>query len=196
MCGMIIKIGQILFLTFDFNKKEHPDWNPNFTPAINRLGGITKLVTSTSGRNMWAIMKFFKVLPNDPLLKSLTFSQREFIIASMNQDVKEAELASKGKKEVAHYGDDSFEKLFYSNENVDLLADGDDPDDIYKQSIKLKAKGDAEQGISEDYDQVISDRIKAAVEEKELNIKNAKAQADENWKKYIKEASNFYQDDE
>ena len=36
-------------------------------------------------------MKFFKVLPNDPLLKSLTFAQREFIIASMNEDVKEKE---------------------------------------------------------------------------------------------------------
>lgn len=183
-------------MTANFNKKEHPDWNPNFTPAINRLGGIQNLVTSTSGRNMWAIMKFFKVLPNDPLLKSLTFSQREFIIASMNQDAKEAELASKGQKQVAQYGDDSFEKLFYSNEEVDLLADGDDPDAIYKQSLKLKAKGDAEQGISEDYDQVISDRIKAAVEEKELNIKNAKAQADDNWKRYLDEANNFYQDDE
>ena len=183
-------------MTANFNKKEHPDWNPNFTPAINRLGGIQNLVTSTSGRNMWAIMKFFKVLPNDPLLKSLTFSQREFIIASMNQDAKEAELTSKGQKQVAQYKDDSFEKLFYSNEEVDLVADGDDPEDIYKQSLKLKAEYDAENGIAEDYDQVISDRIKAAADEKEQKIKNAKAQVDENWKNYIKEANNFYQDDE
>ena len=183
-------------MTANFNKKEHPDWNPNFTPAINRLGGIQALVTSTSGRNMWAIMKFFKVLPNDPLLKSLTFSQREFIIASMNQDVKEAELASKGQKQVAQYGDKSFEKLFYSNEEVDLLADGDDIDDIYKQSLKIKAKEDAKNGISEDYDQVVRNRIKAAVDEKMHNVENAKAQVDDNWKKYIEEASNFYQDDE
>ena len=183
-------------MTANFNKKEHPDWNPNFTPAINRLGGIQNLVTSTSGRNMWAIMKFFKVRPNDPLLKSLTFSQREFIIASMNQDVKEAELASKGQKQVAQYDDKSFEKLFYSNEEVDLLADGDDLEDIYKQSLKLKAEDDAENGIVEDYDQVIGDRIKAAAEEKEQKIRSVKAQVDDNWKKYIEEASNFYQDDE
>ena len=183
-------------MTANFNKKEHPDWNPNFTPAINRLGGIQNLVTSTSGRNMWAIMKFFKVLPNDPLLKSLTFSQREFIIASMNQDAKEAELASKGQKQVAQYGDKSFEKLFYSNEEVDLLADGDDIDDIYKQSLKIKAKEDAKHGISEDYDQVVRDRIKVAVDEKVHNVANAKAQVDDNWKKYIEEASNFYQDNE
>ena len=183
-------------MTANFNKKEHPDWNPNFTPAINRLGGIQNLVTSTSGRNMWAIMKFFKVLPNDPLLKSLTFSQREFIIASMNQDAKEAELASKGQKQVSQYDDKSFEKLFYSNEEVDLLADGDDLEDIYKQSLKLKAEDDAENGIVEDYDQVIGDRIKAAAEEKEQKIRSVKAKVDDNWKKYIEEASNFYQDDE
>ena len=183
-------------MTANFNKKEHPDWNPNFTPAINRLGGIQNLVTSTSGRNMWAIMKLFKVLPNDPLLKSLTFSQREFIIASMNQDAKEAELASKGKKEVAQYGDSSFEKLFYSNEEVDLLADGDDPEAIYKQSLKLRAKEDAKRGISKNYDQIISDRIKAAADEKMQNIEHAKAQTDENWKKYLEGANDFYQDDE
>ena len=118
------------------------------------------------------------------------------IIASRSQDAKEAELASKGQKQVAQYGDKSFEKLFYSNEEVELLADGEDLDDIYKQSLKIKAKEDAKNGISEDYDQVVRDRIKAAVDEKTHNVANAKAQVDDNWKKYIEEASNFYQDDE
>lgn len=156
---------------------------------------MDKLVASTSGRNMWAIMKFFKVLPNDPLLKSLTFSQREFIIASMNRDVEEAEAAAKGQKTVAKYGDDSFEKLFYSNEDVDLLEDGDDLDDIYKQTLKLKAKEDAKHGISENYDEVIKERIQAALEEKDLNVQHAKEQADDNWKKYLDEADNYYQDE-
>ena len=37
---------------------------------------------------------------------------------------------------------------------------------------------------------------KAAAEEKEQKIRSVKAQVDDNWKKYIEEASNFYQDDE
>lgn len=176
--------------------KEHPDWNINLSPALNRLGGIQTLVRSTSGRNMWAIMKFFKVLPNDPLLKSLTFAQREFIIASMNEDVKEAERQAKGEKEVSHVEDKSFEKKFYSNENVELLEQGDNLDDIYKQTLKLKAKEDARQGVSENYDEVLDFKIKQAIEEHELKQRNAEAQVDENWKKLIEKSNNYEFDDE
>ena len=145
---------------------------------------------------MWAIMKFFKVLPNDPLLKSLTFAQREFIIASMNEDVKEAERQAKGEKEVSRVEDKSFEKKFYSNENVELLEQGDNLDDIYKQTLKLKAKEDARQGVSENYDEVLDFKIKQAIEEHELKQRNAEAQVDENWKKLIEKSNNYEFDDE
>lgn len=160
------------------------------------MGGIETLVRSTSGRNMWAIMKFFKVLPNDPLLKSLTFAQREFIIASMNEDVKEAERQAKGEKEVSRVEDKSFEKKFYSNENVELLEQGDDLDDIYKQTLKLKAKEDARQGVSENYDEVLDFKIKQAIEEHELKQRNAEAQVDDNWRKLIEKSNNYEFDDE
>ena len=141
-------------------------------------------------------MNFFKVLPNDPLLKSLTFTQREFIIASMNEDVKEAERQAKGEKEVSHVEDKSFEKKFYSNENVDLLEQGDNLDDIYKQTLKLKAKEDARQGVSENYDEVLDFKIKQALEEHKLKQRNAEAQVDENWKKLIEKSNNYEFDDE
>lgn len=141
-------------------------------------------------------MKFFKVLPNHPLLRSLTFSQREFIIQSMNEDVKEQERAVKGKTKVAEANDRSFAKKFYSNENVELLEDGDNLDDIYQQSLKIKSREDAKNGVNEDYDQVITDRINQAYEDKMNNIKNAKAQVDENWENLLKESKNYYTDDE
>lgn len=157
---------------------------------------MSALVRSTSGRNMWAIMKFFKVLPNNPLLKSLTFSQREFIIQSMNEDVKEQQRAANGMKTVAQVEDKSFEKKFYSNEEVDLLEPGDDLDKIYKQSLEMKAKEDAKRGVYEDYDKVLTERIKSAYQEKMDNVRNAKNQVEENWRQLEKESKNYYTDDE
>ena len=157
---------------------------------------MSALVRSTSGRNMWAIMKFFKVLPNNPLLKSLTFSQREFIIQSMNEDVKEQQRAAHGMENIAQVEDRSFEKKFYSNEEVDLLEPGDDLDKIYKQSLEMKAKEDAKRGVYEDYDKVLTERIRSAYQEKMDNIKNAKNQVEENWRQLEKESKNYYTDDE
>lgn len=157
---------------------------------------MSALVRSTSGRNMWAIMKFFKVLPNNPLLKALTFSQREFIIQSMNEDVKEQERAAKGMKTVAQVEDKSFEKKFYSNGEVDLLEPGDDLDKIYKQSLEMKAKEDSKRGVHEDYDKVLTDKIKSAAQEKRDNIRNAKNQVEENWRQLEKESKDYYTDDE
>lgn len=141
-------------------------------------------------------MKFFKVLPNHPLLRSLTFSQREFIIQSMNEDVKEQERAAKGNTKVAEVNDRSFAKKFYSNENVNLLEDGDNLDDIYQQSLKMKSHEDTKNGVYEDYDQVITDRINQAYEDKMNNIKNVKAQVEENWDNLLKKSKDYYTDDE
>lgn len=145
---------------------------------------------------MWAIMRFFKVLPNDPLLKSLTFSQREFIIESMNEDAHQQELAAKGLKEEDTFEDKSFEKTFYSNREENLLEDGDDLDDIYRQSLNIKKAEDTKNGISEDYDKIIAERIQTAYDEKMQKEANAKAQIKENWKNLMKESDNYYTDDE
>lgn len=145
---------------------------------------------------MWAIMRFFKVLPNDPLLKSLTFSQREFIIESMNEDAHQQELAAKGLKEEDTFEDKSFEKIFYSNREENLLEDGDDLDDIYRQSLNIKKAEDIKNGINEDYDKIIAERIQIAYDEKMQKEANAKAQVEENWKNLMKESDDYYTDDE
>lgn len=169
-------------MTLDYDKEDNPDYNPNLTKSINELGGMEALVTSVSGRNLWAIMKFFRVLPNDPLLKSLTFSQREFIIQSMNQDAIEAKNASEGKKTDQKIVDRSFTKKFYSNDDVDLLEDGDDLDEIYRQSLIAKKKVDAKYGIDEDYDQVIKERIQQALDDKQRELSQTKQQVAQNWR--------------
>lgn len=135
-------------------------------------------------------------MPDDPLLKALTFSQREFIIASMNEDVHQQELAAKGMKEESAIDDPTFEDKFYSNREVKLLENGDDLDDIYRQSLQLKKKVDTEHGISVDYDKVIGERIQQAYEEKMHRVSNAKAQAQENWHKLLKESKDYYTDDD
>lgn len=135
-------------------------------------------------------------MPDDPLLKALTFSQREFIIASMNEDVHQQELAAKGMKEESTIDDPTFEDKFYSNREVKLLENGDDLDDIYRQSLQLKKKVDTEHGISVDYDKVIGERIQQAYEEKMHRVSNAKAQAQENWHKLLKESKDYYTDDD
>lgn len=184
------------YLTPEYDRKEHPDWNPNLAPAINKMGGLEYLVQSKSGRNIWAIMKLFKILPNDPLLEKLTYSQREFIIQSMNEDAKEAERAARGAEKTTQAEDKSFESKFYSNEEVDLLEDGDDLDDIYKQSLKIKSDVDAKEGKHEDYDKVIQERIEAAYQNKLMKQRNAQAQIDENWKNYLDKTKNYYNDEE
>lgn len=141
-------------------------------------------------------MRFFKVLPNDPLLKSLTFSQREFIIESMNEDAHQQELAAKGLKEEDTFEDKSFEKIFYSNREENLLEDGDDLDDIYRQSLNIKKAEDIKNGINEDYDKIIAERIQIAYDEKMQKEANAKAQVEENWKNLMKESDDYYTDDE
>lgn len=141
-------------------------------------------------------MRFFRVLPNDPLLKSLTFSQREFIIESMNEDAHQQELATKGLKEEDAFEDKSFEKTFYSNREENLLEDGDDLDNIYRQSLNIKKAEDTENGINEDYDKTIAERIQVAYDEKVQKQANAKAQVEENWKNLMKESDNYYTDDE
>lgn len=184
------------YLTPEYDRKEHPDWNPNLAPAINKMGGLEYLVQSKSGRNIWAIMKLFKILPNDPLLEKLTYSQREFIIQSMNEDAKEAERAARGAEKTTQAEDKSFESKFYSNEEVNLLEDGDDLDDIYKQSLKIKSDVDAKEGKHEDYDKVIQERIEAAYQNKLMKQRNAQAQIDENWKNYLDKTKNYYNDEE
>lgn len=157
------------------------------------------LVKSVPGRNMWAIMKFFRVLPNDPLLRSLTFAQREFIIQSMNEDAHQEELAANGMEEVASYDDHSFEKKFYANKEVDLLEGDEDLDKLYLQSLKIKQKADISAGMQakdlKEYDQEISNKIQSALYEKQKKQANAQQEINQSWDDLLKDSEQYQNND-
>lgn len=144
-------------------------------------------------------MKFFRVLPNDPKLRSLTYAQREFIIQSMNEDVREQELASKGMEETASYADDSFEKKFYSNKEEDLLEGDEDLDKLYQQSLQLKQKADIDAGMQakdlSQYDKEITEKINTALYEHKKKQDNAHQQIQQNWDDILKDSKQYQDND-
>lgn len=144
-------------------------------------------------------MKFFRVLPNDPKLRSLTYAQREFIIQSMNEDVREQELASKGMEETASYSDDSFEKKFYSNKEEDLLEGDEDLDKLYQQSLQLKQKADIDAGMQakdlSQYDKEITEKINTALYEHKKKQDSAHQQIKQNWDDILKDSKQYQDND-
>jgi hypothetical protein len=198
--GGTIKNGYTPFWTPKHNKDDEVEnYNPLVSPAINKVGGIEPLVKSVSGRNLWAIMKFFRVLPNDPKLRSLTYAQREFIIQSMNEDVHEQELAAKGMEETASYSDDSFEKKFYSNKEEDLLEGDEDLDKLYQQSLQLKQKTDINAGMQakdlSQYDKEITEKINTALYEHQKKQESAHQQIQQNWDDILKDSKQYQDND-
>lgn len=144
-------------------------------------------------------MKFFRVLPNDPKLRSLTYAQREFIIQSMNEDVREQELAAKGMEETASYSDDSFEKKFYSNKEEDLLEGDEDLDKLYQQSLQLKQKADIDAGMQakdlSQYDKEITEKINTALYEHKKKQESAHQQIQQNWDDILKDSKQYQDND-
>lgn len=144
-------------------------------------------------------MKFFRVLPNDPKLRSLTYAQREFIIQSMNEDVREQELAAKGMEETASYSDDSFEKKFYSNKEEDLLEGDEDLDKLYQQSLQLKQKTDINAGMQAkdlaQYDKEITEKIKTALYEHQKKQESAHQHIQQNWDDILKDSKQYQDND-
>lgn len=162
----------------------HGNFNPNFNPdysyEVNKFGGIKRLVKTGIARNMWAIMKQFNLLPNDPRLKTLTSQDLDFIVYSMNQDADEINKQLKGNNtEYSEYEDTEFSKLYESKEPVDLLADGDNLDNIYSQVQDLTD--------DPDYDAKLDDKIERALSEKKLSDKNIDEEISEKQRQFAKD---------
>lgn len=154
---------------------------------VNEIGGIDAVVSSTVGRNIWTIMKMFKVLPNDPQLKALTFAQREFIAASIVQDGRDEKLGGDVQRQSHMVDNSDYKDKFYSNENIELLEDGDDLNDIYNQ-VK---------GLTNDprFEQDIDNKIEHAIEDKENINKNVDQVIKESWDKIEKQANQVAESD-
>lgn len=70
-------------------------WIP-FDTSIRKVGGMESLIEANISRNLWAIMKEFKVLPTNPDFQRLTRDQVEYIISNMNKDAEIFSMISKG----------------------------------------------------------------------------------------------------
>lgn len=82
---------------------------------------------------MWAIMKEFKVLPTDQRFQDLSMHQINFIIASMNYDVKLQERANKGIDISTTIEDNDTSWWGTPHDEFDPIAEGHDEDDIARQ---------------------------------------------------------------
>lgn len=100
------------------------------------------LVREPLSRNMWAIMKEFKVLPTDDRFKELTGHQVNFILSSMGYDNKLLERARKGI-DINSTMEDTDESWWYaSHEDFEPLVEGHDEEDIARQVQEKLSEAD------------------------------------------------------
>lgn len=100
---------------------------------IYDAGGIKAVARNQMSRNLWAIMKEFKVLPTNSDFQKLTGEQIEFIIASMNYDAKLAERQAKGIDINTTMEDFDDSWWYESHEEFEPLREGHDEEDIARQ---------------------------------------------------------------
>lgn len=94
---------------------------------------MQSIARSQDARNIWAVMKEFKVLPTSEEFKKLTGEQIDFIIASMNYDAKIQERISRGV-DINTTMEDYDESWWYANhDEFEPLREGHDEEDIARQ---------------------------------------------------------------
>lgn len=95
-------------------------------------------------RNMWFLMKTFKVLPTNKDFRNLTDDQIDLMILSVTEDNVEAERARKGLTSDSDHQDTSFEEEVWTRDVGDweVTKEGHDPEDIAKQIEKLTKEED------------------------------------------------------
>lgn len=81
----------------------------HFANRLSENGGTDRLVNTDYGRNLWAVMSKFNVLPTDPRFQDLTVEQLNYIIGSIVQDNKEATDMANGVKRDIHGEDTSYD---------------------------------------------------------------------------------------
>ncbi len=109
---------------------------------IDELGGMNALVKENVARNLWTIMKEFKVLPTEQRFQELTGQQIDFIISSMNYDHRLQERARKGL-DVNSTLEDNDESWWYaSHEDFEPIVEGHDEEDIARQVQEKLSEAD------------------------------------------------------
>lgn len=86
------------------------------------------LVRETYARNLFRVMREFKLTPASPDFYNMTPEQMDFMVASLNQDVKEEQLALNHKEETSFVYDPDFEW----DKDMDYGGEKHDEDQIRK----------------------------------------------------------------
>lgn len=102
------------------------------------------LVKTNYARNLWALMREFKVLPTDPRWLELTDEQIEFMLYSMERDVVEADRARRGIQVDGEYEDNDESWWYAEHDEFEALRDDHDEEDIARQVEDLTTEEDRE----------------------------------------------------
>ena len=113
-----------------------------FEANIKAAGDWREIVRSQYAKNLFAIMSKFNVLPTEKRFKDLTDFDLSFIIMSMNQEAKGIELAKKGLETT---GDEFYDNEFDWEGDMQLVKDGDNPEDLNRQLEDMLSPGQREE---------------------------------------------------
>ncbi|AXF38333.1 tape measure chaperone [Staphylococcus phage Quidividi] len=177
----------------------------NRDKEISDSGGMQAIVKRPLSRNMWAIMREFKVLPTDPNFKNLDSYQIQFIIESMNLDAREMERRSKGYDSTVEDDDTSW--YDESQEEFEPVPDFLDAEDLAKQAydrlseserIKMTERAEAEEDDEEarEIHKNKMAQIQKNIEELDKQVNNTSDNQEEYSQQSIEDALNEFDDDD
>lgn len=107
---------------------------------IDALGGMGKVVKNPLSRNLWHIMKEFKVLPTDERFINLSDDHIGFILGNMVYDQKLEDQARKGVNPDSYYEDEEDEYWNQPIEDFEALKEEHDELAIAEQVEALTNK--------------------------------------------------------
>jgi len=165
--------------------------NPYYPEQVNEAGGMRKVARSNIGRNMFIIMDRFHVLPNDPLIQTLTVAQRDFLFESIQYDNDLKRAQAEGREIDSSFEDESEDYLndiYNSNEHVDLVSEGDNMDDLYNQ-VKEATNDPA-------YEAKIDSAIDMELHDKKLHDARVDEEIKQNFEEAYKRADALIDNDE
>lgn len=106
-----------------------------FVDKVKQFGGLKQLARTPYMRNLWALMREFKILPTSPEFKALSDIQIDLMLYSMAEDAREMERARKGVQGDGDHYDSSFDEEVWNRDvgDWDVLKDGHDATKIAQQ---------------------------------------------------------------
>lgn len=175
------------------DSKQNSIYNLNEPLSVNQAGGMKQVVRDDYARTIWYILRTFHVLPTDERFKRLTTTQIDFIIASLNEDARQARIANGSENADMQATDNSkdYEEMYNANHKVDLVDKRDNLDDIYEQVKRMTLAKGSEYA---DYDSKLDKKIATAIAEKHATDKQVDRQIAENWRNFEKDMKNRHKD--